>query len=325
MDKAIRSVLQEGYDDVEILIVNDGSKDRTALIADRFASEYPGKVYALHQENRGHGGAVNKGIRNARGMYFKVLDSDDWFDSKALEEVINTLRVNAEAKKTVDLLITNYVYEKEGARRQKKMKYGNILSPGKHLSWNDMGSFRYGQYLMMHSLIFRTDILRKSGLILPEHTFYVDNLFVNVPLPYVKSLQYLDVDLYRYYIGRDDQSVNEEVMIRRIDQQLKINKLMLDNLLSADRESDPYKIRQILYHHFEIVTSISSILLIKAGDRHSLLMKEILWSNIKRKSPFLHNRLRRGLPGIIVNLSGTFGRLISSSIYDVAQRVVGFN
>ena len=81
----------------------------------------------------------------------------------------------------------------------------------------------------MHSVIYRTQLLRDCGLELPKHTFYVDNLFVYVPLPYVKNMYYLDVDFYRYYIGREDQSVNESVMIKRIDQQIKVNKIMVDS------------------------------------------------------------------------------------------------
>ncbi len=89
--------------------------------------------------------------------------------------------------------------------------------------------FRKGQYILMHSVIYRTKLLRECGLELPKHTFYVDNLYVYVPLPCVKTLYYMDVDFYRYFIGREDQSVNENVMIRRIDQQIKVNKIMVDS------------------------------------------------------------------------------------------------
>lgn len=323
--KAVLSVLRGGHTDVEILIVDDGSNDRTGEIAEQFALEYSGKVFVFHQPNLGHGGAVNTGIGAARGTYLKVLDSDDWFDAEALDGVMDTLRRMDAATVPLDLLVTNYVYEKVGVRHTKRMRYSNVLPKGRVLVWEDTGSFRYGQYLMMHSLIYRTSVIRESGLKLPEHTFYVDNLFVTVPLPYVKSLCYLDVDLYRYYIGRSEQSVNEAVMIRRIDQQLEINRLILDHLVSAQSEAVSHKVRQALYHHFEIVTSISSILLIKAGDRASLEKKHALWSLFKQKSPLLYRRLRWGIPGILVNLPGPIGRLVSVSIYRFAQRFVGFN
>ena len=90
-----------------------------------------------------------------------------------------------------------------------------------------------GQYILMHSVIYRTELLRQCGLELPEHTFYVDNIFVYQPLPHVKTMYYLDVNFYRYFIGRDDQSVNEQVMIGRIDQQIRVNKLMIDYFVEA--------------------------------------------------------------------------------------------
>ena len=91
-----------------------------------------------------------------------------------------------------------------------------------------MGRMPIGKYILMHSVIYRTELLRECKLELPKHTFYVDNIFVYKPLPYVKTMYYMDVNFYRYFIGRNDQSVNEEVMIRRIDQQLLVNRLMID-------------------------------------------------------------------------------------------------
>ena len=80
----------------------------------------------------------------------------------------------------------------------------------------------------MHSVIFRTQLLKDCGLHLPEHTFYVDNIYVFEPLLHVNTMYYLDVNFYRYYIGRADQSVNETVMISRLDQQIRVNKIMID-------------------------------------------------------------------------------------------------
>ena len=101
------------------------------------------------------------------------------------------------------------------------MSYESVLPVQQIFGWDQVGNFSKGQYIMMHSLIYRTDLLRASQFQLPEHTFYVDNLFVFTPLQQVKTMYYLPVDFYRYLIGREDQSVNEQVMIKRIDQQLK--------------------------------------------------------------------------------------------------------
>lgn len=94
-------------------------------------------------------------------------------------------------------------------------------------TWDDVKVFIAGQYILMHSVIYRTELLRDCGLELPMHTFYVDNIFVYEPLPHVRKMYYLDVNFYRYFIGRSDQSVNEQVMIGRIDQQIRVTKLMM--------------------------------------------------------------------------------------------------
>ena len=181
MKYCIESLLPGG-DDVEILIVNDGSVDNTGKIADEYAKKYPNIVRAIHQENGGDGEAVNTGIRNATGLYFKVVDSDDWVDTRAYLKILDVIKTFSTEKKYVDMLISNFVYEKENSKFKKVMKYDNVLPEGKIFTWDDIGTFRKGQYILMHSVIYRTGVLRECGLSLPKHTFYVDNLFVYLPL-----------------------------------------------------------------------------------------------------------------------------------------------
>ena len=216
MEKCVDSLLAGG-EDVEILIVNDGSSDRTAEIADSYEKKYPTIVKAIHQENGGHGEAVNAGIRNATGLYFKVVDSDDWVSEEAYAQILKTLEELTRGPETVDLLISNFVYEKQGVKRKRVMHYRHCLPENEIFGWNKVHMHK-GNYLLMHSMIYRTKLLHECGLELPKHTFYVDNLFAFEPLPYVKKMYYLNVNFYRYFIGRDDQSVNEKVMIGRIDQ-----------------------------------------------------------------------------------------------------------
>ena len=231
MHKCIESLLPGG-EDVEILIVDDGSTDGTAAIADEYALKYPSIIRVIHKENGGHGSAVNTGIENATGLYFKVVDSDDWVSDTAYREILDKLTELTGGEEVLDMMIANYVYEKEGEKRKKVIRYHHVLPEEELFTWNDVHRFHKGQYILMHSVIFRTKLLKDCGLKLPEHTFYVDNIFVFEPLPYVKKMYYMDVNFYRYYIGRADQSVNEQVMIGRIDQQLKVNKIMVDYVVS---------------------------------------------------------------------------------------------
>ena len=136
MEKCIDSLLVGG-EEVEILIVDDGSKDGTTEIADRYQEKYPTIVKAIHQENKGHGGAVNTGVENATGLYFKVVDSDDWVNPEAYQKILNVLAEVVRGPKTLDLLISNYVYEKEGAKRKRVMRYAKSLPEGRFFGWDE--------------------------------------------------------------------------------------------------------------------------------------------------------------------------------------------
>lgn len=321
MENCINSLLTGG-DDVEILVVNDGSKDRTAEIADEYERKYPGIVRAIHQENGGHGEAVNAGIRNATGLYFKVVDSDDWVDQDAYMKILAKLRELSGGEKALDMFVANYVYEKEGAKHKKVMRY-TALPQDQLFTWNDVGHFHKGQYILMHSVIYRTKLLRECGLELPKHTFYVDNIYVYNPLPTVKKMYYMDVDFYRYFIGRDDQSVNEAVMIRRIDQQMKVNKLMIEkfDLWSVENK----QLRKYMYNYLEIITTISTVMCLIDGSDELLQKRADLWAYIKETDERLYKKLRYGLFGLAMNLPGKFGRKFGVFAYHVAQKVVGFN
>ena len=321
MENCIKSLLPGG-DDVEILVIDDGSKDSTPEIADAYAKKYPGIVRAIHQENGGHGEAVNAGIRNATGLFFKVVDSDDWVDAEAYAKILDKLRDLAGGAKTLDMFVANYVYEKEGAKHKKVMHY-SFLPKERMFTWSEVGHIHKGQYILMHSVIYRTQLLRDCGLELPKHTFYVDNIYVYTPLPSVKNMYYMDVDFYRYFIGREDQSVNEKVMIGRIDQQIRVNKIMVD-------EFDLWKIqnrrlRRYMFNYLEIITVISTIMLIRSGTEENLEKKRELWSYIKDKDLRLFHHLRNGIMGSAMNLPGRGGRKISVAAYKLSQKIVGFN
>ncbi|MCR5477419.1 MAG: glycosyltransferase family 2 protein [Lachnospiraceae bacterium] len=326
MGNCIESLLPGG-EDVEILVVDDGSaKDDTLEVAKKYEAKYPGIVRAIHQENKGHGGAVNTGIENATGLYFKVVDSDDWVKKEAFLEALDKLRELTAGPDTLDMLVCNFVYEKEGEKRKKVMHQHHTLPEGRMFTWDDCHHFRKGHYILMHSVIFRTKLLRDCGLQLPEHTFYVDNIYVFEPLLDVKNMYYLDVNLYRYYIGREDQSVNEQVMISRIDQQLRVNYLMLDFLVENKNRAMKNKRRyQYMRNYLEIITTISSILLIRADTEESLEQKKVLWETIKKKDRALYNYMRHGLLGTVMNLPGKGGRRLSVDGYKIAQRFFGFN
>ena len=322
MEHCVESLLPGG-DEVEIILVDDGSKDNTAVIADRLAAEHPGIVKVIHKENGGHGSGVNAGIEHATGLYYKVVDSDDWVDKEAYPKLLAKLREFAGMEEKPDAIISNYIYDKEGAKHKKVMKYTSSLPQDRIFGWNDVKNMGLGHYILMHSLMYRTQVLRDCGLHLPDHTFYVDNLFAFVPFPYVKKMYYMNVDFYHYFIGRSDQSVNESVMISRIDQQIRVNKLMIDCMAAQSHEHT--KLRKYMLNYLSIVTTVTSILLIRMDSKDADAMKDELWKYMKKKDPLTYTTLRRGLLGVAMNMRSKIGRKITVAGYKISQKIYGFN
>lgn len=324
MEKCIDSILPVG-EDVEILIVDDGStKDRTPEIADSYAEKYPGIIKAIHQENGGHGEAVNAGLRNASGLYYKVVDSDDWVNTKGLVRIVQRLK-ELENEGGVDMLLANFVYDKVDALHKKLMRFKNVFPRNEVFAWDAMRHMRITQYILMHNIIYRTDMLRECGMELPKHTFYVDNIFAFQPLPYVKRLYYMDVNLYHYFIGREDQSVNEKVMIGRIDQQILVNKIMIDEMAEQDFSDKSARLKKYMTIYLKNIMTVTSIMLIISGTDEALAKKKDIWEYLKSKDKELYKRIRNGLFGIVMNLPGKAGRKTSVICYKLAQKFVGFN
>ena len=322
LHKCVDSLLVGG-DEVEILIVNDGSTDRTGAIADEYEAKYPGIVRAIHQENKGHGGAINTGLANATGEFFKVVDSDDRVAADAYSQVMNVLRKAVMEEHELDLLISNYVYDKQGVHRKKVMRYASILPQNQYFTWDDCGYFGPTKYILMHSTTFRTSLLRDIGLVLPEKVFYEDNIFVTKAMAASEVLYYLDVNFYWYFIGRADQSVNEQVMIGRLDQQLAIDRMMIDYLDIAGMESR--KQRKCLLQYLEMQMVVSSIMCILSKTPERLQDKKALWKQLKGKNGAVYRRIRWSLMGFWMNLPGRFGRFLSVVGYKAMNKIFGFN
>ncbi len=322
MSHAIESVLVGG-EDVEIIVVDDGSSDDTYKIGLSYAEKYPTIVKVIHKENGGHGSAVNTGLEAAEGIYFKVLDSDDWLKEKAFIRALAVLRKMVTDGVGLDMLICNYVYEKLGESRKKVINYRSAFPTDRIFTWDEVGHFRTGQYILMHSVIYRTQMLRECGLKLPEHCFYVDNIYVYYPLPYVKTMYYIDENLYRYFIGRDDQSVSEANMMKRIDQQLKVNKLMIEMYdLTKIRNR---RLRVYMTKYLGIMMTISSVFLMKLGDEESENKKNELWDFLKQKNRHLYRRISATFLGTACKARSRSGQEIVKAGYVVANKIFKFN
>ena len=324
MRHCIETLLSAG-EQAEIILVDDGSvKDETPAICDEYAEKYPTIVKAIHQENGGHGEGVNQGIRNATGLYYKVVDSDDWLDTAALKTVLAKLQTLAARGTAPDLMICNYVYEHVEDNTSHTVRYTNVFPENRLFTWMHVGHFRPDQNLLMHSVIYRTQVLRDCGMVLPKHTFYVDNIFVYQPLPYVKSMYYMNLDLYRYFIGREDQSVNEANMIKRVDQQLRVTRIMMNAVDVYALPPEQAKLRAYMLNYFSMMMAISSIFLTLDGSKEALAKRRQLWDDLKAHDGPLYRRCRFSVAEGC-NLPGWLGSKISIGGYRIAQKLFKFN
>lgn len=322
MDKCIESLLACG-DDIEILLVDDGSTDETLAKAQRWEIEHPGLIRAIHKENGGHGSAVNTGLDNATGMYFKVVDSDDWVGEQAMHEILAKLREQKGSDDPLDMLIANYVYEKVFEDKSTTMRYRRVMPVNERFTWDDIGNFGPSKYILMHSVIYRTQMLKDMGLRLPEHCFYVDNVFVYEPLPHVKSIYYMDVDMYHYFIGREGQSVNEKTMMNRMDQQIRVTKTMIDAV--ALDKVEPKKLRKYMENYLAMMLCICSVFLrMKNTPEDDEKLQEI-WGYLKAKDPDLYKKMRHKVINFGTNLPTELGRRFGLGGYHLAQKIFKFN
>ena len=224
---------------------------------------------------------------------------------------------------SLDMLITNYVYENMSIGKSKSINYKSAMPEDKIFSWNDLGYLKYSQNILMHSVIYRTEVLKECNLVLPKHTFYVDNIFVYMPLPHVKTMYYTDLDLYRYFIGRVDQSVNEKIMIQRIDQQIKVTKIMIDCYNPMLIECK--KLRKYMIKYLVMMMTVSTVLLLKDNTEQSMNKKEELWRYLSSKDQQLFDEVDKSFLGSLVQFSGYLGRKLILLCYSLSRKIFGFN
>ncbi len=317
MEKCIESLLI-GKDDVEIIIIDDGGKDNTGKIADKYQKKYPNIVKAIHQENGGHGEGINVGLKHATGKYFKVVDSDDWLDEDAYKKLLKEIK-----HIDTDLVVCNYVYTYTDGRSDQVISFANVYDEGKVLTWDDIHKFKVTQYPSLHSMMYKKSVLDKSNIDLPKHVFYEDNLFIYLPLVNTKTIYYLDLDLYRYYIGRADQSVQESQMIKRSSHQVLVSEKVCTAYDLTEIENK--KLRKLMTRECIFLMTIGVVFSRLAFNKEGEKQYKELWKSVKEKNPKLYRRMRYFSMATFVSIPGKLGRQIMKLGYRFAHSLVNFN
>ena len=323
MENAVNSLLAGGSE-MDILLVDDGSRDDTGVIADRFAAAFPGIVRVIHQPNGGHGSGLNRGIETALGLYFKVVDSDDRLDPDGLRALLDLLRAHAAPGNQADLVVHDYVYDRGEQRAVFSVNYAGPMPQGRLFQWADCGRFGLTKQFIIHCLVYRTGLLREHHYRLPEHTFYEDNLYIYQPLPWTKQLLYLHKPVYGYNVGRADQSVNEQNLIKRLDQLTNMVTQMAVSWKKADLDALPKPLRQYMVNNVTGQIWSLSALHALADTEESRALNRDMWQKIRDFDPDLYRAYLRNPTGFMAHLSGNLGRKTLVFFYRLGHKIMKF-
>ena len=194
--------IPEILDRIEILVIDDGGKDGSAQIAWEFQKNYPDTYRVIHKENGGHGSTINKGIELAEGKYFKVVDGDDWVDREAFVNLVRHLE-----ETDADMVLSNYYWVdyQSGSRKAEVEEICPGIEYGKTFPLTEVED---KLFMKMHAITYKTSVIRQQPERLDEHCFYVDVEYVLYPIPYVETVQFLDLFVYMYRLAVMTQSVS---------------------------------------------------------------------------------------------------------------------
>ncbi len=323
MEKAVSSLIVGG-EEMDVLLVDDGSTDDTGLIADRLAQAYPTIVRVIHQPNGGHGAGLNRGIETALGIYFKVVDSDDRLDAEALKALLDLLRAHASPETQADLVVHDYVYDHGEQQAVFRIDYAGPFPQNQLFGWADCRRFSLSNQFLIHCLVYRVGLLREHHYTLPTHTFYEDNLYVYQPLPWVKKLLYLHKPVYGYNVGREDQSVNEKNLIKRLDQLTNMITAMATSWRKADLDKLPKRLRQYMINNVSgQIWSLCALHHI-AGTEESRRLNEGLWQAIRDWDEDLYRAIVRNPVGNIAHWHTPLGKGILVGAYRLGHKFMKF-
>lgn len=235
----------EILDNIEIVVVNDGSKDKSLLIANSYKDKYPDSVVVIDKQNGNYGSCINAALKVISGKYVKVLDADDWFNTQAFTKFVKCIE-----SLDVDLVLTDYTkrFENDG----KKLKVTYPFVEDKIYTSEIMKNSNF-QNMQMHSVTYRTSILKRSSYLQTEGISYTDQEWILYPMKYVENIVYLKVDLYQYLLGREGQTMDSKVLYKNIKHHMMIAERMVGDSVSwynNSKQSPQYvycKARMLFY------------------------------------------------------------------------------
>lgn len=266
--------------ELEVLIVNDGSKDSTEEIGKDYELRFPNTVRLISKENGGHGSTINRGIVECTGKYFKVVDGDDWVNTEDLVLLIDKLK-NTEA----DYVVTDYMEVNDVTKEEKAITYDKIGNTDSILFKDIAHKYQIG----MHPLFIKSSILKENKIRLDEHCFYVDVEYVLFPIPYVETVRYFPLNIYRYRLDQVEQSVSIKGFQKHIDNHIKVIYSLADFLENYRKIGDVSKVYYIEKRVAQMVgDQITIFLSFDEKDKKNKKKFMVFDRVLKKKSPKIY-------------------------------------
>lgn len=257
LDRCLTSLVAcESSKEFQVIIVNDGSKDRTLEIANSWKEKYPDIVEVIDKPNGGHGSTINAALAVARGTYFRVIDSDDWLESRNFDTLITKIK---SLYIHPDVVSSDYcqVWMEDGVscpvnKKREDLEYYKI--------YNFHDTDITGEYFTIHSCMFKTEVLKKANFKIQEHTFYVDVEYTFFPVPYINTVIFTNESLYRYAVGNPQQSINIDVFVKRYSHHDRVMRRLLLWFTDMQNSMLPYHkkymqhliVKYLLRTHYEL-------------------------------------------------------------------------
>lgn len=284
LEETLDSLLRcKNREELDIIIVNDGSTDHTKKIAGEYEYHNEGIVSVINKENGGHGSAINSGLRAAKGKYLIVVDGDDWVDADILDRFIKFL-----ADKNTDVVVTGHYKNFVNTGVEERYAYkekGGLLTDVEYL-------VRHNHRIPMTDICYKTELLRKTGLKIQENTFYVDEEFCSLPFLWVKTILFFSEGFYHYRIGDINQSISNINMVKRIDHKIRVFSRIMCSL--REEERDPANSEYIRRKMAGLANSILLVYYIYFPERKSGREKgDIFRDRLKRDYPEIYTDCKR--------------------------------
>lgn len=257
LDRCLHSFeVPEILDKIEVLVINDGSKDKTPDIAEQYCAKYPDTYFLYNKENGGHGSGINYGIRYAAGKYFKVVDGDDWLNTEELPEFVKVLEAI-----DADIVAADFLCVQDETDAVLGEKYCTS-QPDSYGKIRDLAKGEVGDVIKMHALTIKTEILQKHGIVIDEHCYYVDCEYITYPVPYVRTVYFYRKFIYMYRLGRNGQSMDIRSMQRNRAQHMRVLHSLLEfydgigEISAGSRRYVEQCIGQVVENQFQIYISM---------------------------------------------------------------------